>query len=85
METQEITIRTNHPEEVVKGAAISTCTSELGYDSCTGMFESNLSSWVTVEVEHIDENYSEYVPGKACNGGCYGYDYWRVLKIVEGE
>lgn len=39
METQEITIRTNHPEEVVKGAAISTCTSELGYDSCTGMFE----------------------------------------------
>lgn len=83
METEEITITTNHPEYIEPGIEVSTCTSEFPYDAVTESFENNISAWVTVEVEHIDKDYSEYVAGKASNGGCYGYDYWRVLSIVE--
>lgn len=85
MDTQKIRLFTNHPEEVAPGIEVSTCTSEFPYDSVTENFENNLSSTITVEVEHIGEDYSEYVPGKACNGGCYGYDYWKVINVVEDE
>lgn len=85
MDTQEIIIRTNHPEEIVPGVEISTTTSEFSYDSVTGFFENNIKSTLCVEVEHVAEDYSEYVPGKASNGGCYGYDYWKVLNVVEDE
>lgn len=81
----KLTIKTNYPEEVEVGTEVSTCTAEFGYDSITGRFENNISSYVTIEVEHVGEDYSEYVPGKACNGGCYGYDYWKVINVVEDE
>lgn len=77
-----IIIKTNMPEELKVGGIISTCTSEFEYDSVRGIFDNNLLTTAEVEVEHIDSNYSEYVAGKDYNGGCYGYDYWKVVRVV---
>lgn len=81
----EITIKTNHPEDLTIDSEVSTTTSEFEYDAVTGGFDNNLSTTAEVEVEHIAEDYSEYVQGKACNGGCYGYDYWKVIRVISIE
>lgn len=77
-----IIIKTNMPEELKVGGIISTCTSEFEYDSVRGTFDNKLSTTAEVEVEHVDSDYSQYVAGKSCNGGCYGYDYYRITSVV---
>lgn len=77
-----IIIYTNHPEGLTEGSEVSTTTSEFEYDGVRGRFDNNLSTTACVEVKPIGRDYSEYVAGKACNGGCYGYDYYKVVRVV---
>lgn len=81
----KIIIKTNYPEDVKIGSEVSTTTSEFEYDSVAGRFDNNLYTTAEVEVEHIAEDYSEYVQGKACNGGCYGFDYYKVVRVISME
>ena len=69
-------------DEIRPGDEVTTTTSEFGFDCLTGTFDEEADIPVEIIGEHISEDYSEYVHGKHNNGGCYGYDYWRVVEVL---
>ncbi|MBQ9024802.1 MAG: hypothetical protein IJ104_00835 [Methanobrevibacter sp.] len=71
--------------EIRPGDEITTTTSEFNYDCLTGSFDKEATIPVEVIAEHIAEDYSEYVAEKSTNGGCYGYDYWKVIEVIHGK
>ena len=72
------------PEDELRiGDEITTTTSGFHFDCLTGTFDKEARVLVEITAEHLGEDYTEYVPGKDCTGGCYGYDHWKVLSIEE--
>lgn len=81
---EEITCWINSYQDQIRvGDEVVTTTSEIDFNSKTDCFDQSVDTVVTVLAEHTREDYSEYVAGKSNNGGCYGYDYWKVIKILE--
>jgi hypothetical protein len=39
----------------------------------------------TVLAKYEYGDYSEYDPDKCNNGGCYGYDYYTIVEVLERE
>lgn len=80
---EQLTLDIYHREdEVVQvGDVVATTTSEFDYNGLTHCFDREAKSYTECVVVKIGEDYSEYVPEKSCNGGCYGFDFYRVVEI----
>ena len=76
------TVKSNKADEIKKGDLIYLTTSEFEWDCVYGCFMNNLRGSVDVRVEILNEDLSEYVPGKHCNGGSYGYATARVVDVL---
>lgn len=85
-ELKEITVWINPDfDEIQMGQIVATTTSEFDFNGVTHVFDKSATTGVNVLVEHIGEDYSEYVAEKSCNGGCYGYDYWKVHRVLSNS
>ena len=72
------------PEDEIRvGDEITTTTSTFWFDCLTGTFDNEARTCVEVTAEHIGEDYSEFKPELCRDGGCYGFDHWKVLAIEE--
>ena len=84
---EQVTLDIFHREyqEVSVGDIVATTTSEFDYNGITHNFDKEATEFTTIIAEHINEDYSEYDVDKCRNGGCYGYDFYKVLSIVDSE
>lgn len=76
-----VTVVHNSDECVKSGDVVSTTTSEFNYNSLTHCFDDDCNSRTVVIAEHIGEDYTDYDVRRCNNGGCYGYDYFKVISI----
>jgi len=74
------TVYSEKADEIKPGDIIYLTTSEFMYDCVYGVFMKDIRKSVKVEVEILNEDLSEYVPGKHLTGGCYGYAAAEVLE-----
>ena len=82
----KINIYANPSEDLFNvGDEISTTTSEFLYNSLTHRFDSQATYMGTVLAKYEYGDYSEYDPDKCNNGGCYGYDYYTIVEVLERE
>ncbi len=56
---------------------------EFEYDNVKGEFENDLLYYFEVSLEPIEVDFSEFVPEKSNNGGCYAYCDCRVVKVYD--
>ena len=85
-ELTKIDIYANPLEDLFNvGDEISTTTSEFPYNSLTHCFDSQATYMGTVLAKYEESDYSEYDPDKCNNGGCYGYDYYTIVEVLERE
>lgn len=77
------TVWAENIHQLKEGDIIYLTTSEFDYDCMCGCFMRNIRNSAEVEVEILNEDLSEYVPGKSTNGGCYAYAAAKVTKIIE--
>ena len=85
-ELKEITVWINPDfDEIQMGQIVAITTSEFDFNGVTHVFDKSATTGVNVLVEHIGEDYSEYVAEKSCNGGGYGYDYWKVHRVLSNS
>lgn len=85
-ELEEITVWINSDfDEIQMGQIVATTTSEFDFNGVTHVFDKSATTGVDVLAEHIGEDYSEYIHEKSCNGGCYGYDYWKVHRVLSNS
>ncbi len=75
-------VRSEKADEIKQGDIIYLTTSEFSYDCVYGCFMNDIRKSVEVKVEILNEDLSEYVPGKHSNGGCYGYAAAKVVEVV---
>lgn len=80
---RNITVWTTPGNTIRPGDDITTTTSEFNFDCLTGTFDKEATVCFEVEAKHQAEDYTEFVQGKHNNGGCYGYDYWTVIRVIE--
>lgn len=73
----------NIGEMLQPGDEITTTTSTFSFNCISGTFDRDAIVPVEVIAEHINADYSDYVRGKHNDGGCYGYDNWKVIEVVE--
>ena len=78
----EYTVYSEKADEIKAGDIIYLTTSEFMYDCVYGVFMKGIRRSVRVKVEILNEDLSEYVPGKSNNGGCYGYASAKVIKVL---
>ena len=78
---KQVTLDIYHrPEETIEnGDVVSTTTSEFAYNGVSGVFDNEATECTTVVAEHIGYNYDEFNLDKCRNGGCYGFDYFKVI------
>ena len=69
-------------EEIKTGDLIYLTTSDFEWDCGYGCFINNLRGSIDVRVEILNEDLSEYVPGKHSDGGCYAYATARVVEVL---
>lgn len=69
-------------EEILVGDEVATTTSEFPYNSLTHSFDNEAVKCYVVLGERIGEDYSEFVAEKSTNGGCYGFDYFKVVEVL---
>lgn len=79
----EYTVWSEKINELKKGDIIHLTTSEFEYDCIYGCFMKDISRCARVKVKILNEDLTEYVPEKSCNGGCYGYAAAEVLEVLE--
>lgn len=84
-ELHEMYFPTNRPEMVEKEDILGTTTSDFEYDAYSCSFERKLQGGVLVLAKWVDSDYSEFVPGKCSNGGCYGFDFYEVVKVISRD
>ena len=72
----------NQHDQVQVNDVVSTTTSSFDYNGVNHCFDNDINDSVTVKAVHVDDDYSDFVQGKASTGGCYGYDYYRVIEIL---
>lgn len=77
------TLTTSNPETVEVGDIVGTTTSSFDYDAVSCNFEDTCNGEISATLQHVGEDYSEYISEKSSTGGCYGFDYWEVLEIHE--
>lgn len=84
MNNKQVTLDIFHKEgeKIEIGDVVSTTTSEFDYNGITHCFDREATKFTTVEAVKVGYNYDNYVAEKSCNGGCYGFDYYEVKKIV---
>ena len=80
--TRVIQIWADEDDTFKEGDTITTTTSEFEFNVLSGNFERNLKWLGEVEATWIDDDYSQYDPSKCNNGGCYGYDYYVITKVL---
>ena len=56
---------------------------EFEFDNVRGIFTNNLYFNFIVDLELIETDYSEFIPDKSNNGGCYAYATCKVVKVYE--
>ena len=56
---------------------------EFEFDNVFGVFSNDLYFKYIVDLELISTDYSEFVPDKSNNGGCYAYCTCKVVKVYE--
>lgn len=66
------------------GDTISTTTSSFEYNNVTGWFDSTDTS-VMVKAVKTGKDYTDYDSNRCRTGGCYGYDYYEVIEIIEDD
>lgn len=76
------TVESNKAEEIKTGDLIYLTTSDFEWDCVYGCFINNLRGSIDVRVEILNEDLSEYVPGKHSDGGCYAYATARVVEVL---
>lgn len=76
----EYVVWSEKAHDIKPGDIIYLTTSEFMYDCVYGVFMKDIRKSVKVEVEILNEDLSEYVPGKHLTGGCYGYAAAEVLE-----
>lgn len=82
-ELNEIVVFCREDEEINVGDEVVTTTSDYNFNSLDGCFDNEAIKGIRVLAEHIGEDYSEFKSELSCNGGVYGYDYFKVVEIVE--
>ena len=70
-------------KEFKVGEIIGTTTAEFEYNSIDCCFENNLERLGTVRAVLVDSDYSEYESKNSCNGGAYGFDFWKITEVIE--
>ena len=78
----EYTVYSEKADQIKPGDIIYLTTSEFMYDCVYAVFMKDICRSVTVKVEILNEDLSEYVPGKHHNGGCYGYAAAKVIEVL---
>ncbi|WP_299523198.1 hypothetical protein [uncultured Methanobrevibacter sp.] len=63
------------------GDIVSTTTSAFDYNGVTHGFEET-NTTITVVGVLVDSDYSEYDENKSRNGGCYGYDFYKIVEVL---
>lgn len=73
------------PEEDVfeVGDVVETTTSEFEFNNVSGQFERNLTWLGEVKGRKVASDYSNFDVGNSCNGGCYGFDSFKIIEIVD--
>lgn len=73
-------------DELCVGDIVSTTTSSFDYNSVTDCFDNSIDTIVTVEAVKTGEDYTNYNHSKCRTGGEYGFDYYKVIRIIgEGD
>ena len=72
-------------EEIGVGDEVTVVNSncEFEFDNYFGVFSNNLYYRYIVDLEIVSVDYSEFVPDKSNNGGCYAYATCNVVKVYE--
>lgn len=79
----EYTVWSEKADEIKPGDRIYLTTSKFEYDCVYGCFMNDLRRCAKVKVKILNEDLSEYVPGKHVDGGSYGYAAAEVLEVLE--
>ncbi|WP_458454405.1 hypothetical protein [Methanobrevibacter sp.] len=58
---------------------------EFEFDNITGCFSNDCDVEVICELELVDVDYSDFVPDKSNNGGCYAFADATIKKILDLE
>lgn len=79
------TIISTDAEAVRVGDEITLVNSncEFEFDNVFGVFSNDLYFKYIVDLEIVNVDYSEFVPDKSNNGGCYAYATAKVTKVYE--
>ena len=81
MNNKQVTLDIFHREgeKIKTGDVVSTTTSEFDYNGITHCFDKEATEFTTVKAVKVGYDYDNYVAEKSCNGGCYGFDYYKVI------
>ena len=79
----EYTVWSEKADEIKPGDRIYLTTSRFEYDCVYGCFMNDLRRCAKVKVKILNEDLSEYVPGKHVDGEAYGYAAAEVLEVIE--
>lgn len=60
---------------------VTVTTSELPYNMVSERFDNDVEHLATIKGLYHDSDYSEYDEDKCRNGGCYGFDSYRIQSI----
>lgn len=69
----------NHP---IEGNIVIDTTSVFSFDNLAGCFSQDTNKTAVVEVVHIGKDYSDYDADKCHDGGKYGYDFYKIVKVL---
>ena len=85
MKTKQTTLDIFHREDenIEIGDIVATTTAEFDYNGLTHTFDKEATTSTLCVVEWVDDDYSEFDPDKCRNGGCYGFDYYKVISILD--
>lgn len=78
----EYIVYSEKANDIKPGDIIYLTTSEFMYDCVCGVFMKDIRKSARVKVEIMNEDLSEYVPGKHITGGCYAYAAAKVIEVL---
>lgn len=78
---KQVTLDVYHREDevIADGDVVATTTSEFDYNGLTHCFDNEATEHTTVLAVKVDEDYSAFEAEKSCNGGSYGFNYYKVI------
>ena len=78
----EYIVYSEKANDIKPGDIIYLTTSKFMYDCVCGVFMRDIRKSAKVKVEIMNEDLSEYVPGKHTDGGCYAYATAKVIEVL---